>query len=100
MSSFQLAAIGGIPQGIQDVWLATGGRPEAQYTWDMTRNDNLIIPGRFKPRKRFDRLYLRNSRPTAKLEPVYFELVGIERLKSVQRFPSDHWGLLTHYNKL
>ncbi|GFR70127.1 tyrosyl-DNA phosphodiesterase 2-like [Elysia marginata] len=30
------------------------------------------------------------------LKPVYFELVGIQRLASCRRFPSDHWGILTH----
>lgn len=97
---YQLYEIGGIPEGISDMWMATGRRPEAEFTWDMSRNDNLAWPGKFKPRKRFDRLYLRNSKPDAKLEPVYFELVGLERLTTCQRFPSDHWGLLTHFNKI
>ena len=80
--------------GVVDIWEETGKRPEAQYTWDMKKNDNLDI--NFKPRCRFDRLYYR---PGNHLKAVYFELVGFERIASCRRFPSDHWGILAHFDK-
>ena len=43
----------------QDVWVATGSRKEVEHTWDTLRNTNTEIPGKFKPRMRFDRVYLR-----------------------------------------
>lgn len=46
----QLDEIGGIPAGIVDVWADQGSRPEAKYTWDLTRNDNLLWNGRYKPK--------------------------------------------------
>merc|ERR1712198_709827 len=91
--------LGGIPEGILDVWEVTGKRPEAKYTWDLTRNDNLLWEGKFKPRCRFDRIFMRHSKPKQQLKPVYFELVGLERLKNCRRFVSDHWGLLAHFDK-
>ncbi len=96
----QLAEIGGIPDGLLDIWEVTGKRPEAKHTWDMSRNDNLEMQGKYKPKLRFDRMYMRHSQPAAKLKAVYFELVGIERLTSCRRFPSDHWGILSHFNKV
>lgn len=93
----QLTQIGGIPQNIYDIWEVTGKRRDAEFTWDMQRNDNLEWSFRNKPKKRFDRLYVRHSEVKA-LKPEYFELVGLERLRSCQRFCSDHWGLFTHFN--
>ena len=97
---FQLAAIGGLPDGILDLWEVTGKRTEARFTWDTGRNDNLEWSHKFKPKCRFDRLYLRHPKDKIVIKPVYFELVGLERLKSCQRFPSDHWGILSYYNIL
>jgi len=97
--AIQLQDMEGIPAGVADVWEATGRRPEAAYTWDMQRNDNLKWSQRFRPRCRFDRLYYR---PADMLKPVYFELIGLERLSrfdGCQRFPSDHWGILAHFDK-
>lgn len=65
----------------------------------MTRNDNLNLIGersRFKPRMRFDRIYIRHSQPTS-LGIIHFGLVGLERLKPYVCFPSDHWGVITVY---
>lgn len=95
----ELAEIGGLPEGIYDIWEVTGKRPEAKFTWDTQRNDNLEWSNKFKPKCRFDRLYIRHPEKKV-MKPEYFELVGIERLKSCQRFCSDHWGLLTHFNIL
>jgi len=97
--SVQLQDVGGVPAGVADVWEAAGRRPEAMYTWDLQRNDNLDWSQRYRPRCRFDRLYYR---PADQLRPVYFELVGLERLSrfnGCQRFPSDHWGIVAHFDK-
>lgn len=90
--------IGGTPDDIYDLWEVTGKRPEAKFTWDAVRNENISCGGRFQPRCRFDRLYVRHSRPIQSLKPVYFELVGIKKLTSCQRYCSDHWGLLAHFD--
>lgn len=95
----QVAEIGGLPDKLYDIWEVTGRRREAEYTWDMQRNDNLEMPGKFKPRLRFDRLYMRHSEPKT-IHPEYFELCGLERLKPSRRFCSDHWALLIHFNIL
>ncbi|KAK7090724.1 hypothetical protein V1264_010485 [Littorina saxatilis] len=96
----ELESIGGLPEGIVDVWEETGSRKEARYTWDTYRNDNLATDGKWRTRLRFDRLYLRQCSPPAKLKPVYFELVGLQRVPDVNRFPSDHWGILAHFDIL
>jgi len=99
----ELAAIGGIPSGIVDLWEASGKRKEAQFTWDMSLNDNKEMPpgAKFKCRCRFDRLYMRQPATSApKMKPVYFEFAGIERLKDCRRFCSDHWGILAHLDLL
>lgn len=93
----ELQSIGGLPGRICDVWQATGSRKECLYTWDMMRNTNLTMNGKFKPRCRFDRLYYRpkssDESQTFTLMPVYFELEGLERLKTCNRFCSDHWAI-------
>lgn len=86
----------GFADGIADIWEDTGSRPEARYTWNMALNDNLEMNGKFRPKCRFDRMYYR---PVDGLKPVYFELVGLERLQNCRRFPSDHWGILAHFDK-
>ncbi|XP_075590697.1 tyrosyl-DNA phosphodiesterase 2 [Dermatophagoides farinae] len=108
----ELAAIGGLPSNVQDAWLATGRRREVQYTWDMLRNDNLRYNdddelGRqsssgdgqrqFKPRMRFDRVFVRCSIPSSQIDLVHFGLIGLQRLKPHVCFPSDHWGVITSY---
>uniref|UniRef100_A0A0P4W6W8 Tyrosyl-DNA phosphodiesterase 2 n=1 Tax=Scylla olivacea TaxID=85551 RepID=A0A0P4W6W8_SCYOL len=88
----------GLPQGVVDLWEACGQRPECRYTWDTTRNTNREFPGRFKPRLRFDRVYLHApscSTPTA--VPLHFGLVGLQRVNNTQSFPSDHWGIVVHF---
>lgn len=93
---FQSLGSQGYADGIVDVWEDTGCRPEAKFTWDTQRNDNLEWNKKFRPKCRFDRLYYR---PSDGLKAVYFELVGLERLENCRRFPSDHWGILAHFNK-
>ncbi|PRD23060.1 UNVERIFIED_CONTAM: Tdp2 [Trichonephila clavipes] len=92
----ELKELGGLPAGIEDLWIACGQRKECAYTFDMTRNDNLIINGKFKPRCRFDRAYVHHASPR-QLNPVYFGLIGLERLYPHRCFPSDHWGLMCHF---
>ncbi|XP_064596729.1 tyrosyl-DNA phosphodiesterase 2-like [Liolophura sinensis] len=94
----ELAEIGGLPDDVLDLWEVTGKRPEAKFTWDSRRNENISIDSKFRPCHRFDRLYLRHSKPKPKVKPVYFELIGIEKIPTCQRFPSDHWGLLAHFD--
>lgn len=106
-----MEALGGPPKGVYDVWQATGSRKECLYTWDCSRNTNLTMHSKFKPKCRFDRLYYRPvkvdkelkavtslARETDKytLMPVYFELEGLSRLKTCSRFCSDHWAIQTY----
>lgn len=95
----ELDEIGGIPESIYDIWEITGKRPEAKFTWDQERNDNLEMSAKFKPKCRFDRFFIRHSQSKG-IQPEYLELVGLQRLKSCQRFCSDHWGVLVHFNIL
>ncbi|ESN91077.1 hypothetical protein HELRODRAFT_116381 [Helobdella robusta] len=93
----ELEKIGGLKNGLVDVWEQTGRRSEAQFTWDTKKNDNLSVSGRYKPRHRFDRLYYRSD---CFIKAVYFELVGFDRVEACKRFPSDHWGIMAHFNIL
>ncbi|KAH9510250.1 Tyrosyl-DNA phosphodiesterase 2 [Bulinus truncatus] len=93
----ELTGVSDKPEDVLDVWEVTGKRPQARYTWDLTINDNKQLGLSFQPRCRFDRMYLRNSEPP-RLKPAYFELAGIQRLSACHRFPSDHWGILCHFD--
>lgn len=93
----ELGGIGGPPSGIEDLWIVCGSRKECQYTWDTQRNSNKEIASTFKPRLRFDRLYLRPSRPRG-VFPKYFGLIGLQKIAGHQCFPSDHWGLITDFD--
>ncbi len=76
--NLQLSEVGGIPEGILDIWEATGSRPSAKYTWDMRRNNNLRFTGnKIRPQHRFDRLYMRPADSGVEMKPVYFEFVGV-----------------------
>ncbi len=92
----ELSSLGGPPTGVADLWQEGGSRKECKFTWDMTRNTNIEFPGRFKPRCRFDRLYLRDSTPR-RVKLVNFGLFGLEKVPGTQTFPSDHWGILTSF---
>lgn len=108
---FKLSAMGGLPKQIYDMWESTGSRKECLYTWDCSRNTNLKMNGKYKPKCRFDRLYYRpilskdcarqvvnSSKDSFTLMPVYFELEGLEKLKSCGRFCSDHWAIQSYCN--
>lgn len=99
----ELESIGGLPKNIHDLWSVTGERKECLYTWDCVRNNNLSINyGSKTPRCRFDRLYYRELISTQEnyttLVPVYFELEGLEKLKSCNRFCSDHWAIQCYFD--
>ncbi|XP_076031726.1 tyrosyl-DNA phosphodiesterase 2-like [Oratosquilla oratoria] len=89
----------GLPEGVHDMWETCGSRKECKYTWDTLRNTNKEMGGKFKPRMRFDRVYLHQPKP-AKVEPKHFGLVGIEKISCTQSFPSDHWGLVVYFEIL
>jgi len=97
-----LQKVGNIPSGICDLWIETGKRQECAYTWDMNLNTNNYFPSdSFRPRARFDRLYFRSSIKTEiKFQPIDFELHGLEKLSSIQRYCSDHWAIQACFNVL
>jgi len=91
MRDKELSSVG-LPGSMVDVWESLGSRPEAKYTWDMTRNTNLEWAGKFKPKCRFDRVYVRFSE-TRNMDPQQFGLLGLEKVEATQSYPSDHWGI-------
>jgi len=92
MRDKELASIGGLPEGVKDAWEEMGSKKEVQYTWDLQRNSNLEWPGKWKPRCRFDRVYVRQSEASS-ARAVKFGLVGLQKVEGTQSFPSDHWGV-------
>ncbi|CAF4690038.1 unnamed protein product [Rotaria sp. Silwood1] len=95
----ELQKIGNIPFGICDLWIETGKQNECAYTWDMSINtNNNFSLNNFQPRARFDRLYFRSIiNNNIKFQPFFFELKGLEKLSSIQRYCSDHWAILVHF---
>ena len=88
----EVKSVGGIPASARDVWEQLGKREELRWTWDLQRNTNKEMPGKWKPRCRFDRIYIRPS-DTENLVADQFGLIGLERVAGTQSFPSDHWGI-------
>ena len=86
----------GIPNGIVDVWEACGSPKEHQYTWDIETNDNLTWEYPNKPRARYDRLYLCPAEEE-RIKPQGFTLIGTDRVASIGRFPSDHYGVYVEF---
>jgi len=84
-----------LPENLIDLWVSCGARDTARYTWDLTRNSNKQMPGKYQPRCRFDRLYFRSSVPKM-LTPEFFGLTGIEKVEGTQSFPSDHWAIISY----
>lgn len=76
-----------------DVWEACGSDKNQKYTWDCQKNDNKHFD-KFKPRCRFDRLYVNADGP---LTSDRFELIGMVRIRTGLCFPSDHWGVLAAF---
>ncbi|KAI1710722.1 5'-tyrosyl-DNA phosphodiesterase [Ditylenchus destructor] len=79
----------GMPVNVKDAWIAAGSNPETQFTWDMSKNDNMEM---FGARCRFDRVYF--SGPYTKLD---FSFHGTERIPGVNCFPSDHFGICCRF---
>lgn len=82
-----------VPCDFYDLWEFCGSSPEFRYTWDMKRNTNHCSFGKFKPRCRFDRVYIRHSIPK-RVRPKHFALTGFQKVPNTQSFPSDHWGII------
>lgn len=93
----ELEAIGGLPPSMEDLWFTCGKRPECEFTWDARRNSNIEGPASFKAKCRFDRVYMRQA-DRGRIRPKHFGLIGLEKIPSCGRFPSDHWGLMIHFD--
>ncbi|XP_026084103.1 tyrosyl-DNA phosphodiesterase 2-like isoform X1 [Carassius auratus] len=91
LRDWEVKKLGGLPDGIFDVWEMLGEPEESKYTWDTSINDNKEIPHSI--RLRFDRLFLRAAAEGAQLRPESMTLIGLEKLKC-DYFISDHWGIL------
>ncbi|XP_012678305.2 tyrosyl-DNA phosphodiesterase 2 isoform X1 [Clupea harengus] len=87
--------LGGLPEGISDVWELLEQPEDCRYTWDTVTNNNKDVD--FKAQLRFDRVYMRPGKEGAKVTPVSMKLVGQDRLKC-GRFTSDHWGILCKFS--
>ena len=92
MRDKEVVKVGGLPPGVKDVWEDLGRREEVRYTWDLQRNSNLEWAGKWKPKCRFDRVYIRTSE-TSNVIADQFGLVGLQKVEGTQAFPSDHWGV-------
>ncbi|XP_053349566.1 tyrosyl-DNA phosphodiesterase 2 [Clarias gariepinus] len=95
LRDWEMKKIGGLPDGITDVWEMLGEPADCKYTWDTVTNNNKEIP--FAARLRFDRIYMRAAREGAQLRPDTMTLVGLKRL-ACDRFTSDHWGILCTFS--
>ena len=78
---------------IGDAWVMAGANDKEKFTWDTLRNDNLQIDSQFKPRTRYDRIFLFGP-GTAFPQVVSYRLLGTKRLESCGVFISDHFGVL------
>jgi endonuclease/exonuclease/phosphatase family metal-dependent hydrolase len=88
----KISTIGGLPQDVVDVWEVTGSRKESEFTWNLQINDNKRFPYDPQPRFRFDRIFVKQPNPVL-LDITAFDLIGLERVKPDECFPSDHWGI-------
>ncbi|XP_026769283.3 tyrosyl-DNA phosphodiesterase 2 [Pangasianodon hypophthalmus] len=95
MRDWEVKKLGGLPDGITDVWEMLGEPEDCKYTWDTVNNNNKGLP--FPARLRFDRVYMRAAREGAQLRPDTMKLVGLKRL-TCGRFTSDHWGILCTFS--
>ncbi|XP_076084598.1 uncharacterized protein LOC143055353 isoform X1 [Mytilus galloprovincialis] len=96
----EIREIKGLPKGVLDIWIETGRNKETQFTWDTSINTNLQWAENqdFKPKIRFDRIYMRHPKTHKVISPVSFQLIGKEKIPTCGLFPSDHWGLLVHFD--
>jgi tyrosyl-DNA phosphodiesterase 2 len=89
--------VGGLPNEIVDVWASCGSPVDSEFTWDLSENDNKEMNGGPQPKKRFDRIFLRQAKSGKVVNPGTFTLIGKERL-SCGRFASDHWGIWLEFS--
>ncbi|KAF4532871.1 hypothetical protein B566_EDAN001474 [Ephemera danica] len=97
----EVGLAGGIPGNCVDVWEACARREECRYTWDAARNSNCLSKGgggargNFKPKLRFDRVYLHGCKDNSKPAPMpkHFKLLGLTKVPQSQLYPSDHWAI-------
>lgn len=82
----------GAKEKLVDAWLAAGAEANEKFTWDTFRNDNLQFDAEFKPRARYDRVFMLWPKDMDVQVPS-LKLVGKERLPSCGKFISDHWGV-------
>ena len=82
----------------RDCWSLAGSPPEAEYTWDLARNDNARMPNGGKPRCRFDRMYLLPHAKGKQVTVREFHLTGLTRVEGLGRFASDHFGIFTTFS--
>ncbi|XP_052086189.1 tyrosyl-DNA phosphodiesterase 2-like [Mytilus californianus] len=96
----EIREIKGLPKGVLDIWIETGRNKETQFTWDTSINTNLkwVEHQDFKPKIRFDRIYMRHPKTEPVITPVSFQLIGKGKIPTCGLFPSDHWGLLVHFD--
>ena len=85
----EIVTIGGLPPKVIDVWEYLGRRRQVEFTWDMKNNTNKHFDG-FKPRCRFDRVYLRRS-VSDNLTVTQFDLEGRQKIREIRK--SDHWAI-------
>lgn len=100
-----------------DVFLFLGSPPAQQWTWDTTANSN--VGANYACKTRFDRIFFLSSgvsegsgtfstaglakgktKATAQVQgccPTSMCLLGKEKVPGLDRFPSDHWGVLTSW---
>ncbi|KAL0984864.1 hypothetical protein UPYG_G00149680 [Umbra pygmaea] len=95
LRDWEVKNLGGLPEGICDVWEYLGQPEDCRYTWDCVTNDNKEIA--FPARLRFDRLFFKQAGKGSKVIPDGLTLVGQERLANSDQFTSDHWGLLSSF---
>ncbi|KAA0710525.1 Tyrosyl-DNA phosphodiesterase 2 [Triplophysa tibetana] len=91
----EVVKVGGLPQGVCDVWEQLGKQEHCRYTWDTKANSNKSLP--YVSRCRFDRIYLRSAKTGPKFIPDHMVLVGMEKL-DCSRYTSDHWGIYCTLN--
>ena len=78
-----------------DCWILAGKPKDQQFTWALSRNENVRLPNGAKAKYRFDRMYIIGAAPC--VDPAGFELVGTKRLKKQDRFASEHFGVFTSF---
>lgn len=62
----------------------------AKYTYDY--KSNKMVKGKYQ--SRMDRIYYRNSTKNNKWETISYSLVGRDNIESINKPPSDHFGVV------